>query len=119
METIDFQRALRTIESAISRCQAIQPKFAAGTSQHSLLYNRIKALQIARMLIVTGHADTYSLTDLEAAMPPILSILHKTSRAQGKYSEGSKQFQRFEPTIQAMRLAQTLLETEIKQQKKV
>ena len=36
------EQALGVIESVVGRCEKVWPKFAEGTSQHSLLKNRIK-----------------------------------------------------------------------------
>ncbi len=47
----DLEEALRAIESTISKCEKVQPKLKQGTSQHTLLIRRIKALQIASSLI--------------------------------------------------------------------
>ena len=47
----DLEEALRAIESTISKCEKIQPKLKQGTSQHTLLIRRVKALQIASSLI--------------------------------------------------------------------
>jgi len=41
----------RVVSSTISKCEKFQPKFAVGTSQHTLLKNRIKALYISKSLI--------------------------------------------------------------------
>lgn len=49
--THDLEEALRAIVSTISKCEKIQPRLAAGTSQHTLLVRRIKALHIAAALI--------------------------------------------------------------------
>lgn len=47
----DLQEALRSIASTLSKCEKVAPKLRAGTSQHTLLSRRIKALQIASTLI--------------------------------------------------------------------
>lgn len=47
----DLEEALRAIESTISKCEKVQPKLKQGTSQHTLLIRRIKALRIASSLI--------------------------------------------------------------------
>jgi hypothetical protein len=46
----DLDEALRAIASTISKCEKVQPKLKPGTSQHTLLIRRIKALQIASAL---------------------------------------------------------------------
>lgn len=47
----DREGALNALASMIARTQAAQPKFAAGTAQHTLLRNRVFALQLAENLI--------------------------------------------------------------------
>lgn len=47
----ELQEALRAIASTISKCEKVQPKLKEGTSQHTLLIRRIKALRIASTLI--------------------------------------------------------------------
>ncbi len=47
----DLEEALRAIASTISKCEKVQPKLKPGTSGHTLLIRRIKALNIASTLI--------------------------------------------------------------------
>lgn len=47
----ELEEALRSIASTISKCEKVQPKLKPGTSQHTLLIRRIKALNIAIALI--------------------------------------------------------------------
>jgi hypothetical protein len=47
----DLEEALRAIVSTISKCEKVQPKLKPGTSQHTLLTRRIKALHVAAVLI--------------------------------------------------------------------
>jgi hypothetical protein len=47
----DLQEALRAFASMISKTEKAQAKFSPGTSQHSLLRNRLEALWIAAALI--------------------------------------------------------------------
>jgi hypothetical protein len=47
----ELEEALRAISSTISKCEKVQPKLKQGTSQHTLLVRRIKALEIASILI--------------------------------------------------------------------
>lgn len=84
------EKTLAFLSSTIIKCQAIQPKFAVGSSQYSLLKNRISALCIAKTLLSGEDASGYSEADLRKALPPIASILHKTSKAQSKYETGTK-----------------------------
>lgn len=47
----ELDAAIQLISSTIINCEKMQTKFLEGTSQHSLLKNRIRALQIAKALI--------------------------------------------------------------------
>mgnify|MGYP007088019977 CR=1 FL=1 len=47
----ELEEALRAIASTISKCEKVLPKLKQGTSQHTLLIRRIKALHIALTLI--------------------------------------------------------------------
>ena len=47
----ELEEALRAIESTIGKCEKAQPKLKQGTSQHTLLVRRIRALNIASSLI--------------------------------------------------------------------
>lgn len=47
----ELLEALQVVSSTISKCEKIHPKFAKGTSQHTLLNNRIKAMYISKSLI--------------------------------------------------------------------
>jgi hypothetical protein len=83
------------------------PKFPEGTSQHSLLKNRIRALQTARELI-SGEGRP-SREELEFALPRIESMIHKMSKARDKYEPGSRNYKRFDPTVQAMKQVRTAI----------
>lgn len=48
----------RKIEAIIAREEAFLPKFAPGTSQHSLLANRISALRTVFVESLTVHPHT-------------------------------------------------------------
>lgn len=47
----ELLEALKVITSTISNCEKMQPKFPEGTSQHTLLKNIIKAMNISKQLI--------------------------------------------------------------------
>lgn len=47
----ELEEAFRAIISTISKCEKVLPKLKEGTSQHTLLIRRIKAFQIALVLI--------------------------------------------------------------------
>lgn len=47
----ELTQALRAVSSIIQKCEKAQLKFTEGTSQHSLLKNRLKAMYISKSLI--------------------------------------------------------------------
>ena len=47
----DIQKALRAFASMISKTEKAQARLSPGTSQHTLLRNRLEALHIAETLI--------------------------------------------------------------------
>ena len=98
---------LNLIDHTIELEEKFLPKFPIGTSQHSLLQNRIQALQTARNLISGDGNPTRE--ELEFALPRIESIIHKMSKAQDKYEPGSRNYKRFDPTVQAMEQVQTAI----------
>lgn len=53
----ELQEAFRAIDSTIRKCEKVLPKLKEGTSQHTLLIRRIKALQIASSLITDKMED--------------------------------------------------------------
>ena len=48
----ELTEALRAVSSIISKCEKAQEKFPSGTSHHTLLRNRLKAMYISKVLIV-------------------------------------------------------------------
>ena len=110
----EYSEALHVVASSISNCRKIQPKFAEGTSQHSLLKNRIKALSVSQSLI-ENHEEVslYSKEELTEALRPISSIISKCEKAQSKYEEGSSNFARYMNLINAMKLSKSLIMEEI------
>ncbi len=98
---------LKFIEHTIELEEKFLPKFPEGTSQHSLLRNRIQALQTAGNLI-SGESKP-SREELEFALPRIESIIHKMSKARDKYEPGSRNYKRFDPTVQVMEQVRTAI----------
>lgn len=47
----ELEEALRAIESTLAKCRKALPRLRVGTSQHTLLVRRIRALEIASELI--------------------------------------------------------------------
>ncbi|MPW25260.1 hypothetical protein GC105_05595 [Alkalibaculum sp. M08DMB] len=109
----ELERAISFLSSTITNCRKMQLKFSEGSSQHSLLKNRIKALYISKVLLSENKTTNYTSKDLREALPPIVSIINKTTKAQSKYEKGSSQFNRFQHIIQAMLISKTFIESQI------
>lgn len=61
--------------------------------------------------------ERYTKADLEKALPPAVSIINKTEKAQSKYEEGIIQFKRFVPIIRSMYISKNFIEKEIAKRK--
>jgi hypothetical protein len=109
----ELDKAISLLSSTITKCEKMQLKFSEGTSQHSLLKNRIKALYISKALLSGDKTINYTSKELIEALPPVISIINKTTKAQSKFEKGSSQFNRFEPIIQAMLISKTFIESKI------
>lgn len=106
--------ALEVVTSTIRNCEKIQPKFAEGTAQHTLLNNRIKALYITKALITSDiNISKYAKEELIQALAPVSSIISKCEKAQRKHAEGTAHHTRFHNIIKAMYLSKSLISNEI------
>ena len=132
-ENIKLEAALKEVTSAVRRCEKIKPKFAEGTSQHSLLKNRIQALRIAEFLIerklyekpdsmnereaaFRGFMQTITSNpiceELEKTLAPIRSIQYKCQAGQKKHEVSTRIYQQLQKQIDAMILAEDLIQEE-------
>lgn len=109
----DLEKAISVISTTIANCEKAQIKFSDGTAQHSLLRNRIKALNISRSLLSGDKTVNHTSKDLREALPPVVSIINKTRKAQSKYEKETTQFNRFESLIQSMLIAKAYIEKEL------
>jgi Ran GTPase-activating protein (RanGAP) involved in mRNA processing and transport len=110
----ELEKALQIVSSAINRCEKMQPKFAEGTSQHTLLKNRIKAMYISKSLITDENiVDKYTKEELVEALRPLSSIISKCEKAQLKFSDGTSLHARFKSMIKAMHISKSLITNEI------
>lgn len=106
----ELNETLQIITSALARCEAMQPKFREGSSQNSLLKNRINALKIAAALITeNADADQYTKQELNEALPPISSIIAKCQKARQKHEGSSSHYTRLSRMIDAIEIAKSLV----------
>ncbi len=102
--------AIQVISSTIIESEKIQPKFAEGTSQHSLLKNRIKALNISKLLLEGQDVmEQYTKEELTKAIPPVSSIISKCEKAQLKFVKDTGHYIRLEHIIKAMYISKSFL----------
>lgn len=97
----------------IENCQKMQPKFQIGSSQYSLLENRIKALKISISLIKNEENITFEQETLKKALNPINSIINKCRKAQGKNTENKAYQKRLMNIIRAMGISKERITAEI------
>lgn len=116
---IDTNKALEVITSIIQRCENAQLKFKSGTSQHSLLRNRLNALAISKTMLLNQDLNHVSDDELTQSLPPITSIINKCKKAQSKYHIGSAQYKRYINIIETMSLSKSLILQEINRRNKI
>lgn len=110
----ELEEALQIVSSVISRCEKTQPNFVEGTSQHTLLKNRIKAMHISKSLITDENVmDKYTKEELIEALRPVSSIISKCEKAQLKFAEGTSHYTRFKNMIKAMYISKSLITDKI------
>ncbi len=110
----ELKEALKVVTSSIRNCEKMHPKFAEGTSQHTLLKNRIKALYISKSLIEDENIeDKYTKEELEKSIAPVSSIISKCEKAHLKAVEGTANHTRLTKMIKAMYVSKSLITNEI------
>ena len=110
----EMKAALKIVSSTIDNCEKVHPKFAEGTSQHTLLINRIKAMYISNALIKEEDVSTrYSQEELTEALRPVSSIISKCEKALSKSAEGSPTYKRLSSIIKAMEISRSLIKKEL------
>ena len=102
------------VAATIENCQTMQSKFQPGTSQHTLLVNRIRALTVAKNLLEDASISCPK-EDLNQALVPICSIIHKSKKAVTHGKEGSASNQRLNRIIYAMELSRKLIERKLQE----
>lgn len=110
----ELEKALQIVSSTISNCEKAKPKFAEGTSQRTLLRNRIKALYISKSLITEENLmDRYTKEELIEALRPISSIISKCEKALQKFTEGTSHHTRLNNMIKAMYISKSFITEEV------
>lgn len=82
------EQAVALLSSTIEKCENMQRKFAEGTAH-------------------------YTTAELKEALPPVMSIIHKTTKAQRKHEQGSPKYKQYEPLIRTMEISKAVIEGRI------
>lgn len=106
--------AWKCICATLENCQHMEKTGKPGTSQHTLLINRIQALTIAKTLMEEA-STKYTAEELIQALAPICSILHKCEKALSHVLEGSTAYHRLRRLYQAMEIAKVLLDQNLQE----
>jgi hypothetical protein len=108
------EKALQTISSVIAACEKM--RFKRGSSQNTLLNNRIKALRISCTLLKGENVfDSYTREDLAGALRPLDSIIGKCEKALSKPSPNSSGYTRLKNIVEATRVSKSLIERTLKE----
>ncbi len=110
----EAQQALRAIHGMQDKTEKAREKFKPGTSQHTLLTNRLEALKLSAILLADGQAGPeegrhVSPEALKRAVAPITSLISKSEKALGKTSPGTWQHGMLTENLQALRRVLPLL----------
>lgn len=118
-ERQERMKSLQAIEDMLKRSEKVREKFAPGTSQHSLIANRIQALRVASTLISgkfseADIASMYTTKELVDARAPLASLLGKSEKAREKLKPTSWQFAMLNDNLDALNRALHQLEHVLK-----
>lgn len=102
----ELEKTQKILEATRMNCERMVEKFPAGSSQHSLLLNRIYALNVTEKVLHPGkNVMEVSSADLARALPPLKSIIQKCKKGQEKHEKGNTTYQRLQGIINAMEMA--------------
>lgn len=100
------QEIIEYLQKTLSTCHTSFEKTKAGSSQHSLLVNRMKALNLAIEVLQTDDIMTlsqaYSQKEILFLLKPLASIKSKSITGQAKCQVGTGSYTRFQKLIDAM-----------------
>ena len=108
-ENLTIEDALSAIREMLQTSERYQTKMAVGTSQHSLLTNRIAMLKIATTMLSCARSETEFLRvssreELLDVMAPLESLIGKMEKSCLRISQSSWQSRRLASALQALRL---------------
>ena len=107
-----LQDTLKIIDSSIINCEKVQPKLKEGSPQLSLSKDRIKALYIAKSIMLKQR-HSYTEEELHMAIKQIASIQGKSNTGLHNAKEHSATYTRFMRIKNAMDIILSCLQEEI------
>ncbi len=131
----ELDEAIRAIASTISKSEKAQLKLKAGTWQHIMTVQGIRAYYVAINLlnrevetnsrgdsfkgndvneIKDANESKYMKEELEEALQTIASVIGRIEKVQPKFEEGTPQHTLAVRRIKAFRIASVLVEKELK-----
>lgn len=100
--------ALISINEYISTSEKMLVKFNKGTSQHTLLLNRIHALNVVKA-VMNNEINKYPDDEIIRAIAPIQSLTNKCQKAISHQKENTATYQRLKSILDAMEIANDVL----------
>lgn len=114
MKDLSFERnqeALRPILSLLGKSEKACQKLTPGTWQHTMLKKNIDALRVASLLMNAD--EVVPQNDLRDALIAISDMASRTEMALSKFEPGTSQHTLQCNRLNALRLAEALVEQEI------
>ena len=104
-----MEQAREALAGMIEKSARAQAAFRAGSAQHTLLKNRIAALETACALTeaaLSGDGRPCMTTEqLDRALPPLRSLMSKSEKARTKLKPDTWQYRMLDKNLAALRLA--------------
>jgi hypothetical protein len=114
--TDEWEEAIRPITSLISKSEKARQKLTAGTWQHTMLQENVRALRIAWALMTktTNDADVPGREDLRAALRSFAAMADRCEKAQAKFAPGTSPHTLQRNRLAAFRTAEALIHAKLK-----
>lgn len=110
---LELEQSIKTLTTLIDRSTKAQLRLLPGSSQHTLLKNRIQALQLVKTLLMnkSNVRQLFTKEDLEAAHAPLLSLISKSEKAILNLRPDMWQYSLLAQNINVLRIGLPLLES--------
>lgn len=109
----EVREAAGPIASLLAKSEKARQKLAAGTWQHTMLGDNIRALRVASSLIGASPdaANEVSREDLEEALRALASMIERVEGTKATFEPGSSQHSLQRNRLQALRIASAAVES--------